>query len=355
MKVSILGAGNGGQALAGWIAAKGHDVLIYDRDPNKIDKIKKSKSICLTGVVNTHGQLCDATTDIVKAVSGADLIMVATTATAHAAIASQIARHLEDNQCIVLNPGRTGGALEFSNTLKKNGLTARIYLGEAQTLVFACRLIETGIVNIIGIKDRVLFSALPSTDTPHILSILSELFNCFYSAENVLQIGFENIGAMFHPTVVLFNITTIERGSEFFFYRDMTDSLARLIETIDKERLAVAEAYGFKPKSTFEWLSYAYDGVKGDTLCERMQNNPAYYEILAPTTIRCRQITEDIPTGLIPIAELGKAAGVMTPICDSVITLCSSILDKDFSKQGRTLKNLGLAGKNREEILEAVK
>lgn len=134
----------------------------------------------------------------------------------------------------------------------------------------------------------------------------------------------------------------------------MTDGLARIIEAADKERLHVAAAYGISPISAFDWVSYAYDGVEGSTLCERMHNNPAYYEILAPKTIDCRQITEDIPTGIIPLAELGKAANVPTPIFDSLITICSILHNKNFKEEGRTLKKLGLDGLTVDEIINKI-
>lgn len=261
---------------------------------------------------------------------------------------------LSDEQIIVLNPGRTCGALELRNTLDEAGLSARVYVAEAQTLVYACRLVETGVVNIIGVKDKVLISAYPASDNHHVLSELKPIFPCFYAARNVLQTSFENVGAMFHPTVVLFNEAAIERGESFFFYRDMTDGLAGIIEEADRERLAVAAAYGVSPISAFDWVSYAYKGVEGKNLCERMQNNPAYYEILAPKTIDCRQITEDIPTGIIPFAELGHAAGVSTPLFDSLISICSILHKKDYRKAGRTLKRLGLEGLSVEEIVAKI-
>lgn len=352
--VAVIGAGNGGQALAGFLAYKGFSVKLYDRDLEKVEKLNKDKTITLTGALSIRGKIEFASVDIQKVVEDASLIMVATTATAHRSLASQLAPLLSDGQIIVLNPGRTCGALEFKNTLQRAGLDKRVYIAEAQTLIYACRLIETGKVNIIGVKDKVLLAAYPSSDTQVVLDRLNPIFNCFLAAKNVLQTSFENIGAMFHPTVVLFNEAAIERGNQFYFYRDMTDGLSRLIEATDKERLAVANAYGISPISAFEWVSYAYDGVNGDTLCERMHNNPAYYEILAPKTIDCRQITEDIPTGILPMAELGRIAGVETPIFNSLIAMCSCLLNRDFRSEGRNLANLGLENLSVAQIIEKI-
>lgn len=354
MKIAVIGAGNGGQALAAHMAYMGHEISLYDRDVEKIAFFKENKTISLTGALNLEGAIQEATTDIKKAINDADLIMVATTATAHSPVAASIAGVLQPNQIVILNPGRTCGAVEFKNTLLNNGAPENVIVAEAQTLVYACRIIKDGLVNIIGVKDRVLISAYPAGDTQKVLDIISPLYPCFYAAKNVLQTSFENIGAVFHPAVVLFNAAAIERGSDFYFYRDMTDGLARIINQIDNERLAVAKAYGISPLSAFDWVSYAYDGVEGKTLCERMHNNPAYYEILAPKTINCRQITEDIPTGILPISELGHAAGVPTPMLDSLIEMCSTLMEMDYREEGRTLKGLGLEGLSKQQIIKKI-
>lgn len=352
--IAVIGAGNGGQALAGHLASKGYVVRIYDRNEEKIRHLNSVKSIELTGALELHGEIELASSDLREVLCDAGLIMIATTATAHRSLAMKMAPILEDGQVIMLNPGRTCGALEFRNTLETNGLKARVYVAEAQTLIYACRIIHNAKVNIIGVKDKVLFAAYPASDTDHVYNVIHSIFEAFTPANNVLQTSFENVGAMFHPAVVLFNEAAIERGNDFYFYRDMTDGLSRLIEAADKERLAVAAAYGLKPISAFEWVSYAYDGVPGNTLRERMKNNPAYYEILAPRNIDCRQITEDIPTGILPMSELGRVAGVPTPVFDSLIVMCSVLLNRDFRKDGRTLANLGLDNCSKQQIIERI-
>lgn len=354
-KISVIGAGNGGQAMAGHLSALGHIVKVYDRNSETISHLRQKKSIELEGVLKgVVGSPHLFTDDLKEAINGTEIIMIATTATAHKEIAKAIAPYLQEDQYIILNPGRTGGALEFHQSLIKNGLNTNIHLAEAQTLIYACRIIETGKVNIIGVKDRVLLSGFPASETQKIIDYLKPLYGCFCPAKNVLRTSFENIGAVFHPSVLLFNAASIERGESFYFYRDMTPGLARIIETLDAERLAVAKAYGIDLISAKDWISYAYTGVEGDSLCERMHNNPAYYDILAPTQINCRQITEDIPTGIVPMSEFGDVAGVDTPIMDSLIDLCSTLMKTDYRSSGRTLKNLGLENMTTEDILNRI-
>lgn len=354
MKISIIGAGNGGQTMAGHLSLMGHHVSLYDIDVEKMNTLKKLGQIKLEGCLQGEVKLACITTDIAEAIDGAEIIMVTTVANAHRAVAKSLAPYLVNGQIIVLNPGRTCGALVFKQTLKDEGCTRRIYLGEAQTLVYACRIIENGHVNVIGIKDEVLVSGLPAKDTDYILQKLSPLFPCFMKADNVLSTSLENIGAMFHPCVLLFNAATIERNEDFWFYRDMTEQVAEFIEKFDAERLAVGEAYGIKLLSVKEWIKFAYKDTVGDTLCERMRNNPAYHDIKSPSTIFTRQLTEDIPTGVLPIMELGRAAGVETPLLNSMLQICESLLNMDLHTNGRTLKNLGLEGMNKKEILNFI-
>lgn len=354
MRIAVLGAGNGGQAIAGFLGLSGFDVSLYDIDQPKIDDLRRKGGIQLKGRIEGFGKVECITTDIAEAVKNAEIIMVTTVANAHRAVAKSLAPYVEEGQVIILNPGRTCGALVFKQTLSDCGCNKHYYLGEAQTLVYACRVVENGRVNVIGVKDEVLLSGLPAADTEHILHVINPIYPSFIKTDNVLRTSLENIGAMFHPCVLLFNAATIERNEDFWFYRDMTEQVAEFIEKFDAERLAVGKAYGIELLSVKEWIKFAYKDTIGETLCERMRNNPAYHDIKSPSTIFTRQLTEDIPTGVLPILELGKAAGIETPLLQSMVHICEALLNMDLHTNGRTLKNLGLDNKNREEILNYI-
>jgi len=355
MRYSVFGAGNGGQALAAYLAMKGMDVCLWDRNVPKIRDLGSLGEIKLSGRLECSAKIDLYTEDIEKAVRFADVIMIVSTADAHAELAGRMTDYLEDGQIVILNPGRTCGALEFRNELVRNNCAAKLYVAEAQTLLFACRAQSLGRVNVIGIKDKVFLAAYPAVYTSKVLEVVSSVIPSFYPAPNVLHTSLENIGAIFHPCVVLFNSATIERGDKFFFYRDMTPQIAAFIEKFDAERLAVGKAYGINLIGVSEWISTAYEGTLGDTLCEKIVNNPAYFDILAPSSLYTRQLMEDIPTGVLPILELGKAAGLKMPLFSAMIDLISSLLGVDFHKHGRTLKNLGLDGLSPEEIINKIK
>lgn len=355
MKIAVVGAGNGGQSIGGYLALIGHEVSLYDIDSKRINALNAIGGIELTGKIVGFGKINCITTSLEKAIRGAEIVMITTIANAHFTVAKNMAPFIENDQVIILNPGRTCGALVFKQTVERSGCNKRYFLGEAQTLVYACRIIEDGKVNVIGIKDEVYLAGLPASDTDYILNKINLLYPCFKRADNVLRTSLENIGAMFHPCVCLFNAATIERQDEFWFYRDMTEQVAGFIEKFDQERLAVGKAYGIELLSVRDWIKFAYKDTIGETLCERMKNNPAYHDIKAPGTIFTRQLTEDIPTGVLPIMELGRIAGVEVTLHASMLATIEGLLNMDFHTNGRSLKNLGLEGKSKDEILNFVK
>ena len=354
MQIAIIGAGNGGQALAGYFSLSGHKIRLYDIDEAKIVYLRKRGYIDLYGLIQGRAYISCITNSIEETIKGAELVLVTTVANAHNDVAISIAPYIEEGQVILLNPGRTGGALIFKQSLKKCGCLKHYYLGETQTLIFACRAESIGVVNIIGIKDKVLLAGLPSLDTEYIINKVKPIFQCFVSAKNVLFTSLGNVGAMLHPCICLFNAATIERQDEFWFYRDMTNNVANFIEKVDKERLSVGEAFDIHLLNICDWTRNSYKDARGDTLCDLLKYNPSYYDIKAPGTIFTRQLTEDVPTGIVPIIELGKVAGVDTPLLNAMFLTIEALLGVDWSSCGRTLKNLGLQGKTKYEIINFV-
>lgn len=349
MRISIIGAGNGGQAMAGHFSILGHDITLFNRSMERISGLYETGKITLFGSITGSGKLSKITSKIEDAVKGAELIMITTTADAHRDLAKKMAEFLEDGQIIVLNPGRTLGALEFSTIVRKIS-TKRVYIAEAQSLIYACRAENPGHVRVVGVKKKVLFSAYPSTDTDHVIENLNSIYHCFVKADNVLRTGLENIGAILHPAIVLVNAAAIERGSMFYFYNDVTPTIADFVCKVDQERVAIGKAFGLDLLSVSDWVSFAYENIKGNNLCDKMKNNPAYYKILAPCTLHSRLLLEDIPTGILPFTELARIAGVKTPLMESILNITEALLGVDFHANGRTLENLGLVNTDMKQF-----
>lgn len=351
--VAVIGAGNGGTAIAAHLSGLGVRVNLCDLFPEYLEGIRRADGIELTqdGKTAFH-KLHMITDDVPEAIRGVHLIMVVTPSFTHRMIAESCCDALTDGQVVVLNPGRTGGALEFINTIRSKGCTKDITLAETQTLIYACRKTDDSVVEIYGVKKEVAIGAFPANRIQEVLSLLHPLYPQFVAARDCLETGLSNIGALFHPTPILLNVGRIETDPHGFrYYMDgISPSVAVLIEAIDRERIAVAEAYGVKTERAEEWLRQSYD-THGDDLYELIQHNAAYADIMAPKTIDARYVTEDVPMSLVPIAALGHLAGVLTPNIDAVIRLTSTIYKRDFRAEGRNAARLGLSGMTRAQII----
>lgn len=355
MKVTVIGAGNGGLAIASHLALKGHAVYLYSIFKEELEPIIKKGGIELEGVEEKGFAILDkVTNDIKLALEGAELIMIVTPANAHAKIAKDCAPHLKDNQVVILNPGRTGGALEFDKVLTEEKIKNKPIIGEAQTLIYACRKISSTKVVIYGVKKSLSVASFPAKNTKRLIKVLNKAYPQFVPAVNVLETSLNNIGAIFHPAPTILNSARIESGEKFDYYHEgITPVIATVLENIDRERLEVAKALKVKVQSAKEFLEESY-GVKADSLYQAIQNNMAYKGVKAPIAINIRYLTEDIPMSLVPIASIGHQLGVPTPNIDSIIKIGSTMLKIDFWKSGRTADKLGLHNLSSTEIINLV-
>ena len=87
-------------------------------------------------------------------------------------------------------------------------------------------------------------------------------------------------------------------------------------------------------------------------LVERLQrlHREVFKDSPAPDRLDHRYVAEDVPYGLVPLAELGRTAGIRTPVADALTTVASVALQRDYRAEGRTLEQMGLAGLSAEEI-----
>jgi len=98
-----------------------------------------------------------------------------------------------------------------------------------------------------------------------------------------------------------------------------------------------------------EWYRVAY-GVDAPTLCEAVRKNPAYAGIKGQKELRTRYLMEDIPTGLVPMIELGRMQGMEMVRMELVAKFGQYLLNEDFFAHGRTLENLGVKNMKIEEF-----
>jgi opine dehydrogenase len=397
-KFAVLGAGHGGRAMAAYLATIGCDVNLYNRTPGNIQSIKQAGGVFLTFAADlkdhlfpmgtevveirqkheyslspetdelieedlryVFGKIKTISSDIEEVMKDRDVVMVIVPASGHRYMAEKCAPYLRDGQTILLNPGRCFGAIEFCRTVNdyyKDKETPDITIAEAQTFIYVCRRTKPLTVRVFGVKDSVDIAAIPSKKITSVLNLVKDYYPQFTPTENVLKTSLGNLSCVFHVPTTILNVTRIDRKRDFRYYMEgITRHAASIIEDVDKERLAIAEAIGVRAMSARKWLHQTY-GSEGTDLYEAIQNTRAYKKIECPRSINHRYIWEDVPTGLVPLSSLGKKLDVPTPIIDSFIHLATSVFKKefdiDFFERGRTIEKLGLDHMSIDEIKKFV-
>ncbi len=340
--------------MAGHLAIMGYHVNLWNRSVERIEPVLERGSIQIEGVLEGSGIPNLATCEMGEALEDVDIIMVVIPANGHLDVASLMAPYLRPGQLVVLNPGRTGGALEVSKAFREADVDPGIAVAEAQTFLYVSRYLEATRSRIYEIKNSVALASLPASRTPEVLRPLVPVFPQFVPGANVLETSYDNMGMVFHPAVTILNSAWIESRHDFEYYLEgISPSVSVVLEKLDAERRAVAGAVGVRTRSAREWLYLVYNSV-GTTLYEAVQATPGYAGVKAPSTMIHRYLLEDVPMSLVPTSETGRQYGVLTPTIDAFIRMASVMLDCDFRTQGRTLARMGITGLSVKELRRAV-
>ena len=342
MKVTILGAGNSGLAMAAHLGSHGENVTLWNRSKTTISKLMETHTIYSEGVIEGEVKIDSVTTDIKEAIKDPDVILVTTPASSHKDLAEIIAKNIKKETLIVLNPGRTFGALEFKEFYKRHNDRYRQTVAETQTIIHTCRKTSEDSVNIIAMKNNVLISTFDSYENNQIISNLPDCIQeYFMPAKSMVETSIGNVGMILHCAPLLLNAgwTESNKHDYKYYFNGISPSVARFLEKIDNERIRVSRLLGTEVESTEDWLKRTYD-IRGNSLYECIQNNKAYETIDAPDTLKHRYIFEDIPTGLVPLESAGRYLGLSMTNTSIVIDLASALLGVDFRFRGRNLTTL---------------
>ena len=171
-------------------------------------------------------------------------------------------------------------------------------------------------------------------------------------AKNIMQTTLQNGNPIIHPAITLCNVGLIERtNGDFYFYEDgVTPAVGRLVDAVDKERVNIARKLGVTVLPDPE-LGMLQGYQTENNYNTSYQKAPGYKGIKAQSSLDYRYFNEDVGYGLVFMSTLGAQIGVPAPHMDSIITLVSTIMQRDYRKERkRTMETLGLSGKNAEEL-----
>jgi len=354
---AIIGGGNGGQAMAGHLAILGEKVRLYDVVQKTVDELNAKGEISVHHAIEGTGKIEFATTDIAKAMDGADNIILVLPSLYHESTAKKMIPHLKDGQTVLLHPEASCGAIAFRNLMETMHCSADVVIGAACTLIYSTRIQSNGDVLIYGIKNEVPIAALPAKDNQRLKAAICETMPWFVLANNVLETSLDNLNAMMHPAPMLLNASRIEAEPHipYQYYLDgVTPSIGKFVEVMDLERIEIANALGIRQRTICqEYVDMYACGDETTPLYQLVRDNPGYEGIMCAKTLHTRYILEDIPYSLVPLKALAQVVGIETPCMDAIITIGRAIFGEEMDI-GRTAEALGLTGMNQEDLLQYI-
>ncbi len=364
LSVSVLGAGAGGLSISADLSRAGHRVTLFEaaRFKENLEPIRKQGGVFLIEG-DAQGEvvpLAGVTSDPGRAVRGAEVVIIVVPCFGHEWFAKTFVPRLNRDQLVVFM-GEGGGALVFHAVRKKLGKGKGIVVGETNTLPYSARITGPGAANI-RVKKRggVIAAALPASENNNLLSAVHALYPNIRPATNVLETVLVNFNAIDHVATVLANAGHLEsRTTNMLLWGEgATPSVARCIETVDNEILAIRGALGFKDRTPYRhWLfEQGFLAKKRRTTYEAIHASAlasSRYPC-GPDALKTRYVTEDVPYSLVLISSIARVAGVDVPLIDGLIAMASAMNGVDYRAKGRTLEKLGVRAKGPRELLAAV-
>lgn len=355
MRITVLGAGAGGTAVAFDCAAHGHEVRLFDFEqfPANIAAIAAQGGIRAEGDIAGFGAIAYSGHDIDAALRGAELVYVVGPAYSTEPFGAAVAGKLQAGQTVIVSPSSCGGALAFKRAAGLELQDESIRVAETSTLHYAVRVTEPGRIRVfLKLKAGNLLAALPGAHTGAILELIADVYPGMEPAQSVLQTSLQNANPIIHPAVTLSNAARIEMtGGDFLFYEDgVSDSVGRLIEALDQERIAIGSELGLAILPDPEM------GMRQGYMLEANYGSgyrkaPGFRGIGAQPRLDHRYLNEDVGYGLVFMSELGQQLGVPTPGIDAVIQVASIVMARDYRAAAlRTPATLGIADCSAEEL-----
>lgn len=352
MKVAVMGGGNASHAIAADLTLKGLTVNLFEmpRFAAHVRQVIESKEIeieLMSGKDTARLNL--VTTEVSDAINGVEIVIIPLPGFAVGPYAKLLAPHLQEGQSVLIVPG-TLGSLEFRRAIWENGCRKHVVVGETGGMPFAARVVAPGRVKIFHVREVLALAAVPGEDVSALYGKLRDVYP-FGLRNTVIEPAFSHLTPLLHPLGCLLNAGRIERShGDFYMYEEgMTPSVVRVIEALDKERLAIGEELGIHLPTGVEMMVESGYGPDG-SLWESINGSASLTAIKGPESLSSRYVTEDIPYGLVAWASIGDLVGVDTPIMDAAVDVGGAIMGRDSWQEGRNLRSMGLEGLTVDQV-----
>jgi len=374
--VAILGGGTCAQTFAAEFTLAGHKVRLYELPelaPGTLSEVLRSHEIELGGTQTNFkwfrragvARVDVVTTDVSEALRGAGLIIVAVPAKGHKPFFEKMIPYLERGQVISIFPDNFG-SLMLRTMMREKGCNVDVIIGGWSSMPYGVRAVGPGKVDCLMRTRELLGDALPSKDGDKFLEILKEIpaFDGTIEikrGDTLVGVDLSNPNPVVHVPGSILNVGAMEvsemegtlgipKGKYSMYKYGMSPAVARVQFAFYQEERKIADAMGIRMAEYREDQFFWKGGVMGVEFWGPFVD-VVMPPIVGPTSTEHRYFTEDIPVGAVVRHNLAEKFGVDVPIIESMILLGSAICQRDFFREGRSLKELGLEDLSKQQII----
>jgi len=225
-------------------------------------------------------------------------------------------------------------------------------------------------VNCIARTRELLFDAFPSKDGDKFFNVLEDLpaFNGTMDikrGDTVISVGLSNPNPVVHVPGSILNVGAMEvsemegtlgipKGQYSMYKYGMSPAVARVQQSFYQEEKKIAEAL------EIEMIEYKIEQFfwKGSVMGVEYWvpfADVILPPIVGPLSVEDRYFTEDIPVGCNVRYQLAQKLEVSVPTIEAMIRVGSVICRKDFFKEGRSLKDLGVADLTKDQLIRYIR
>lgn len=342
MKVSVLGTGNVGIAIAADLSIKGNDVTLIktsDKPSESFERLKKNGNrVHLKENGKYTETYINKLTYNLADVMDADVIFITIQSIYHEQLAKRLVGFLCSDQVVVIVCSymssffltKNCGDIPMIAETTGPYLEGRVELNDKpDEVVFrvGCRLTRSPL------------SVFHKHRADECMAKLKTLYVGFSNDYSIIESALLNPNLVIHTCGAVMSIPRIEYcNGNFCMYREAysrkNQATINVMFKLDEEKKKVLIALNSRPIDILEAGGF----LKGmDSFYEYSESID---RAISPTSVHSRYITEDVSQGLVLLESIAKRVGVDTPITTSLIDLAGAALGTDFRKDGRTIERL---------------
>ncbi len=353
IRIGIAGAGSIACGTAALVSVNRHSPMLWSPSGKGTAALEKGTTMIVEGAVDA-----DLTPRIAASARQLaeenDCLIIALPAYGHKPVMDALAPHIREDQHLIISSHASLGAIHLRQQLAVRGIRAPV-TAWGTTAVTGRRQSPTK-VRVNTVRKLIDLCTVPEDRSGEALALCQRLFgDRFRPREGLLAISLSNLNPQNHMGIALGNMTRMERGEDWSQSQNVTPNVGRLLEALDAERLAIAEALGVKVRTIFEHFHLSFHVPVASISQMNQMMHAEGNGGTGPATSHSRYVTEDVPYGLVLTATLGRMVCRSAHLHEAGIRIFSAMYGRDFMAENALLDAIDLSGHALDDLKEAAK